>query len=243
MADVGCQKPAAHGGGFVADIGSAGRGPFRSQAEVFLSVDLHDHGFDVNHRSRDVEFLDDFLHHRVIVAAGCDHEAVGGLVGRDVHLSREQRCAGCTGCSLFLDRGALLARQVLQHLGDFFRVGIFEVVDPNFFLSPRCFAIEKVDQLPDPGHLHFTGQHDHRIGAFVGDKFGVVTASGCSLLGRTPGLKKGRQGFDHFGTVGMLKGDDRYFPADTGHIDFFQNFNQPLDIRQHVGNDQRVGRS
>ena len=40
----------------------------------------------------------------------------------------------------------------------------------------------------------------------------------------------------------MLEGDDRYFSADTGHVDFFQNFNQPLDIRQHVGNDQRVGR-
>ena len=143
-----------------------------------MSVDFQDHGFDVNHRSRDVEFFDDFLHHRIIVAAGGDHEAVGALVGRDVHLSREQRCAGWTGCAFFLDLGAFLAWQVLQDFGDFFRVGIFEVVDPNFFLSPRCFTIQKIDQLPDPGHLHLTGQYDNRIGAFIGDKFGVVTASG-----------------------------------------------------------------
>ena len=48
--------------------------PLHPKPKVFLHVDFHDQGLDVDHHPRDIQFLDDLLQDKIVVLVRRDHQ-------------------------------------------------------------------------------------------------------------------------------------------------------------------------
>src|SRR5512143_1581775 len=185
----------------------AGRDAPELRAEVprLVEGDLHDDRLDVYLAAADVELLDDPQQRLVVVRRRDDDQGVGRLVGCDLHPALELggddasarrryggppgdgRRGGARGAGPFLREGG-------EHLGHFFCVRVFEVVDVDLSAAGGGGDVDLFQQVRHLVLHLLPCVHDHAVGAGIRQELYRDAAGEADLPGAGADSRGGRRG-------------------------------------------------